>query len=46
MSFLVCYSFLYILEFDSEPLVTFSPDAIVSPTTDLGRSAPTDSLGS
>lgn len=35
MSFLVFYSFLYKLEFDSEPLVTFTPDAIVPLTIDL-----------
>lgn len=43
VSFLVFYGFLCKLEFDSEPLVTVTPDAIVSPTTDLWRSASADS---
>lgn len=44
VSFLVFYSFLYKLEFDSEPLVVLTPDAIVSLTTDLWRVAPVDSF--
>lgn len=43
MSFLVFYSFLYKLEFDSELLVTFTPDAIVPLTSDLKRFAAVDS---
>lgn len=43
MSFLVFYSFLHKLEFDSEPLVTFTPSAIVSLAIDLRRFASADS---
>lgn len=43
VSFLVFYSFLYKLEFDSELLVTFTPDAIVPLTSDLKRFAAVDS---
>lgn len=44
VSFLVFYSFLYKLEFDSEPLVTFTPNAIVSLVIDLWRFVSADSL--
>lgn len=45
VSFLVFYSFLYKLEFDSEPLVTFTPNAIVSLAIDLWQLASADSPG-
>lgn len=44
VSFLVFYSFLHKLEFDSEPLVTFTPNAIVPLAIDLWWFVSADSL--